>query len=163
MRWICILVVGSQLFVLGRLFAERPELGGHPEKDHVIIRPDALKWGPAPAGLPAGAQVAVLAGDPSKSAPFAMRAKLPAGYKVPPHWHPVDENVTVIQGALWIGRGDKLDPAASEELPAGSFMRMPKEMRHFAWTKTETIIQLHGMGPFEIHYVNAADDPRKKQ
>src|SRR5262245_36206868 len=78
----------------------------HADNEHVVVRPDEVKWGPAPPGLPAGAQVAVLVGDPgSKGTPYVLRAKLPAGYKVPPHWHSTDENVTVIHGALMIGKG----------------------------------------------------------
>ena len=138
---------------------------GHPgDKDHVVVRPSTLKWGPAPPALPPGAQMAVLVGDPKKSGmPYVLRAKLPDGYRVPPHWHPTDENVTVLQGTFLIGTGEKFDPAALEEMPAGSYMRMPKTMRHFAMVKGETIIQVHGIGPFEINYVNSSDDPRKKQ
>jgi hypothetical protein len=132
------------------------------DKDHVVVRPADVKWLPAPPGLPAGAKVAVLTGDPTKSMPYVLRAKLPDGYKVPPHWHPTDENVTVIQGTLMVGKGEKFSAGDSEALPAGSFARMPRGMRHFAWTKGETIIQVHGVGPFDIIYVNAADDPRKK-
>jgi hypothetical protein len=133
------------------------------DMDHVVVRPETIKWGPAPASLPAGAQLAVLAGAPGKKgAPFVIRAKFPDGYKVPPHWHPTDENVTVIQGTLMVGKGDKFSADASQALPAGSFARMPRDMRHFAWTKGETIIQVHGIGPFAITYVNADDDPRKK-
>ena len=132
------------------------------DKDHVVAKPDDIKWGPAPPGLPAGAKAAVLMGDPGKAVPYVLRAKLPDGYKVPPHWHPTDENVTVIQGTLMVGKGEKFNAEGSEALPVGSFMRMPKEMRHFAWAKGETIIQVHGIGPFDINYVNAADDPRKK-
>jgi quercetin dioxygenase-like cupin family protein len=132
------------------------------DKDHVVVRPDDVKWGPAPPALPAGAKAAVLVGDPSKSGPYVVRVKMPDGYKVPPHWHPSEENVTVLQGTLQVGKGDKFDAGATEALPAGSFMRMPKEMRHFAWAKGETMIQVHGIGPFEFNYVNAADDPRKK-
>jgi hypothetical protein len=138
------------------------EKGHGADKGHVKVRPDDLKWGPVPPSLPAGAQFAVLAGDPTTTGPFVIRAKMPDGYKVPAHWHPTDENVTVLHGTLMVGKGDKLSKSASEPLPAGSFMRMPKEMRHFAWAKGETIIQVHGMGPFAINYVNAADDPRKK-
>jgi quercetin dioxygenase-like cupin family protein len=136
---------------------------GH-DDEHVIVKPSNLKWGPAPPGLPRGAQIAVLVGSPGKAGGFyTIRAKLPDGYQVPAHWHPVDENVTVIQGTLRVGRGDKLDLDKTQELPAGSYMRMPKGMRHFAAAKGETIIQVHGVGPFEIHYVNPADDPRKKE
>jgi hypothetical protein len=132
------------------------------DNDHVMVRPDDIKWGPGPPALPAGAKAAILTGDPSKSGLYVLRAKLPDGYQVPPHWHPTDENVTVIKGTLMVGKGDKLNADASQALPAGSFMRMPKEMHHFAWAKGETIIQVHGIGPFQITYVNAADDPRKK-
>lgn len=141
----------------------------HDKDEHVFVKPDDVKWGPAPPGLPAGAQLAVIAGDPSKAgAPFVVRAKLPDGWIVPPHWHPSDENVTVLAGTLIVGRGEKmLRTSASkypggEALPTGSFMRMPKEMRHYAAAKGETILQIHGVGPFDIHYVNAADDPRKR-
>ncbi|MBI3408212.1 MAG: cupin domain-containing protein [Planctomycetes bacterium] len=129
---------------------------------HVMVRPDDIKWGPAPPALPSGAKVAVLSGDPTKSTAYVLRVQLPDGFKVPPHWHPTDENVTVIKGTFNIGRGDKFSKDSTEALPPGSFARMPKEMRHFAWAKGETIVQVHGIGPFEINYVNALDDPRKK-
>jgi len=131
--------------------------------EHVVVKPADIKWGPAPPGLPKGAEFAVLVGDPGKSGMFTIRAKMPDGYTVPPHWHPTDENVTVLKGTLLIGKGTKLDADHADQLVAGSFMHMPKEMRHFARAKGETIIQVHGMGPFEIVYVNADDDPRKKK
>ena len=131
--------------------------GGH------VVRPDQVKWGPAPPALPPGAQAVVLAGDPRrKGAAYTVRLKLPDGYTVPPHWHPVDENVTVLQGALLMGRGEKFDPGAAEEVSAGGFSHMPRGVRHFARAKGATVIQVHGVGPFEIHYVNPADDPRKR-
>ena len=130
---------------------------------HVMFTPDQVKWGPAPPALPPGAQMAVLDGDPSKAGvPFSIRAKFPDGYKVPPHWHPTDENVTVLQGTLMMGLGEKFDPSQAHTLKAGSFSRMPKEVRHFAMAKGETVIQVHGVGPFEVTYVNASDDPRNK-
>jgi quercetin dioxygenase-like cupin family protein len=130
---------------------------------HTLLAPEEMKWGPAPPGLPAGAELAVVSGDPSKEGlPFTMRAKFPDGYQVPPHWHPTDENVTVIQGTINLGEGDKFDRSATKALPAGSFAVMPKGMHHFAWANGETIVQIHGIGPFAITYVNAADDPRKK-
>jgi hypothetical protein len=156
-------IVAAAALAIGAGAQAGSEKGSHGlDKDHVVVRPDDVKWGPAPPALPAGAMAAVLTGDPSKAVPYVIRAKLPDGYKVPPHWHPSDENVTVIKGTLLVGKGDKFNPDASEALPAGSFVRMPKEMRHFAWAKGETIIQVHGVGPFEINYLNPADDPRKK-
>ena len=132
------------------------------KQDAVFVNADEVKWGPVPPALPQGAQIAVLYGDPFKKGPFIVRLKMPDGYKIPPHWHPTDENVTVIQGTFMVGKGEKFDAEASESLPAGSFVLMPKEMRHFAWAKGETIVQVHGPGPFDIHYLNPADDPSKK-
>jgi len=129
---------------------------------HVMISPDQVKWGPGPPSLPPGAQLAVLSGDPTKAgAAFTMRAKFPAGYKVPPHWHPTDENVVVISGTIMLGEGNKFDETAMHENPAGSFLVMPRGMRHFAMAKEETVVQIYGTGPFAVTYVNAADDPRK--
>ena len=126
------------------------------------VTPAQLQWVDAPPGLPPGAKVAILQGDPTKPGPFTLRFRVPAGYKVPAHWHPTDENVTVLKGTLRVGKGEKFEPSTLQDLPAGSFMRMPKTMRHYAQAKGETILQLHGIGPFEIHYVNPGDDPRKK-
>ena len=128
---------------------------------HKAVRPDAVKWGPAPAGLPPGAQAAVLVGDPKKPGPFVIRAKLPDGYKVPPHWHSGDENITVISGTFLMGAGDKFEAKGMDEMPAGSFCHMPRTMHHFAMAKGETVIQVHGEGPFDITYINPFDDPRK--
>jgi quercetin dioxygenase-like cupin family protein len=159
-----IVVLGFLSFFVGPVVRGQDKAGHADDKDHVVVRPGAIKWGPAPASLPPGAQLGVLVGDPSKSGvPYVFRAKLPDGYKVPPHWHPTDENVTVLEGTLLVGKGEKFDPSATEQLPAGSFMRMPKTMRHFAVAKGQAVIQLHGTGPFEITYVNPADDPRKKE
>ena len=151
------------LICLYPAWAGKDEEPGHAgDKDHVMVTPDKIKWNPGPPSLPPGAQVAVLAGDPSKTGAFTIRVKLPDGYRVPPHWHPTDENVTVIEGTFNMGRGDKFDRSATQELPAGSYVRMPMKMRHFAWAKGSTIVQVHGMGPFELNYVNESDDPRKK-
>lgn len=128
---------------------------------HVVVTPDKLTWSPGPSGLPAGAQFAVLEGDPSKAGHFAIRAKFPDGYRVSPHWHPTDERIVVLQGALGMGVGEKFDPSSGHELPAGSYALMPTGVRHFVWAKGETVIQVSGMGPFGITYVNPADDPRK--
>ena len=129
--------------------------------DHIAVSADQLVWGPAPPSFPKGAQFSVLAGDPTKEGVYAFRLKVPAGYKVPPHTHPQDENITVISGTLNIGMGGSFDEKNVKGLKAGGFMHMPKGMQHFAWFPEETIIQFHGMGPQSIIYVNPADDPRK--
>jgi quercetin dioxygenase-like cupin family protein len=129
---------------------------------HIMVTPEQMKWGPAPPAIPPGAQAAVIEGDPSKpGSAFAVRLKFPDGYRVPPHWHPADEKVVVLQGTLGMGLGEKFDPAAGHELPAGSYAVMPTGVRHFAWAKGETVIQVSAVGPFEVNYVNPADDPRK--
>jgi quercetin dioxygenase-like cupin family protein len=157
------LTAGLVVFLVCAARADEGKNKDAHDDEHVIVRPGTLKWGPAPPGLPAGAEVAVLVGNPGKAgSAYTIRVKLPSDYRVPPHWHPADENVTVIHGKLLVGRGETFDLKKTEELPAGSYMRMPKGMRHFAAAHGETILQVHGIGPFEITYVNAADDPRKK-
>lgn len=129
---------------------------------HAGVTPRDMKWAPAPPALPPGAQAVVLAGDPGKEGIFVIRLKLPAGYRVPPHWHPSDELVTVLSGTLQVGMGDKFDAASMQTLPAGSFNTAVKEMRHYVTAKGATVIQVTAMGPFAITYVNPADDPRTK-
>ena len=120
----------------------------------------SLTWGPAPAAFPAGAKMAVERGDPTKSGEFVVRLSFPAGYKIPPHWHPTDEHVTVISGSFLVGMGETFDKATMKELPAGGYVLLPAQMRHYAMAgKKETIVQVHGMGPFQLTYVNPADDP----
>lgn len=127
------------------------------------MQPEEIKWGPAPPVLPAGAGLAVLAGDPAGTGPVTLRLKMPAGYRIPPHWHPTDERVTVISGTLGIGMGDKLDKKHAKVLKAGGYAVAPANMHHFAWTKTGAVVQVDLMGPFQITYVNPADDPSKKK
>ena len=91
-----------------------------------------------------------------------MRIKLPANYKLPAHYHSAIEHVTVISGTFHMGTGDKLDAKATKALGAGSVAIMQPGTRHFAWTDSETVVQVHGVGPWTITYVNAADDPRKQ-
>jgi hypothetical protein len=131
---------------------------------HLMVRPDEVKWGPASPKLPPGAQFAVLEGDPSKpGAPYTLRAKVPDGYSVPPHWHLEDEKITVIQGTMRLGMGEKFDSAKLRDLPAGSYALLPKREPHFNLYQGKTIIQLHGIGPYNIHYINPADDPSRKK
>ncbi len=130
---------------------------------HVIYAPSDIKWGDAPPSLPAGAKMAVIEGDPGKSGPYTLRLKTPDGYKVQAHWHPMTEHVTIISGTCYLGTGDKLDESKGTALAAGAYASMPAKMHHFVWTKGETELQVHGMGPFKLVYVNPADDPSKKK
>ncbi len=131
--------------------------------EHTVLTPADLKWGDAPPGLPPGAKLAVLEGDPTKKGPFTIRLQAPDGYKVAPHTHPSAEKITVISGTFFLGTGARFDEAAGREMAAGSFAVMPAGMQHFARVKGDTIIQVHGPGPFQIKYVNPADDPRQEK
>jgi quercetin dioxygenase-like cupin family protein len=128
---------------------------------HVMVVPSELKWADVPS-LPPGAQIAVIQGPMNQAAPFTARLRFPANYRVPPHSHPVIEHVTVVSGTLHMGTGDTFDAGRARALPPGSMAVMPPGTNHFVWTSEETIVQLHGVGPWGISYVNAADDPRKK-
>ena len=122
-----------------------------------------VKWGPAPPVFPKGAQIAVLSGDPFKDGPYAVRLKLPTGYKIPAHNHPTTEYVTVISGTFNLGMGDKLDEMKGIRLTAGGWAEAPAKMNHYAWASSPSIVQVHGQGPFAITYVNPADDPTKQK
>ena len=128
-----------------------------------MVNASDLKWGTAPPAFNAGAQMAVIDGDPGKAGPFVIRAKFPAGFKVMPHFHPTDESVTVISGTIAAGMGEKWDDAAMKTFTAGGFARMPAKSPHYVQAKEDTILQVHGTGPFTLTYVNPNDDPRKKK
>ncbi len=128
--------------------------------EHRVAGPGDIKWGDAPPVFNKGAQMAVLYGDPSKEGLFIVRLKMPAGYKIMPHWHPTDENVTVVSGTFAVGMGDRLDPKA-RLMPAGSFFSLPARMHHFAFTRHPTVVEVSGLGPFAINYINPDDDPSR--
>ncbi|HEV8608358.1 MAG TPA: cupin domain-containing protein [Tepidisphaeraceae bacterium] len=130
---------------------------------HEIIRPEQIQWKDAPPSLPAGAKVAILEGDPAKEGYFAMRVMLPDGYRIPPHFHPGVERVTVISGTFHLGQGEKFDRAAAQALPAGTYSFMQPGMRHFAWAEGPTVLQISTLGPWGITYVNPSDDPRQQK
>ena len=138
-------------------------LFAHDEKgamDVSVHRSDKLKWQDGPPSLPAGAKFAVLEGDPSKSGPFVLRIKLPDGYRIPPHTHPKPERVTILAGTFNLGMGETFDATQGEVLPVGTYGTWPAGMKHYVWVEGETIVQIHGDGPWAIKYVNPADDPR---
>jgi quercetin dioxygenase-like cupin family protein len=128
-----------------------------------VVTPDKTNWMAAPPNLPAGAQIAALAGNPAGAGPFVIRLKFPDGYKIMPHWHPTPENVTVISGEFHVAMGDKWDDSKLQTLPTGSFVSVPTHHSHYAMAKGATEVQVHGNGPFKLIYVNPADDPSKKK
>lgn len=126
--------------------------------------PDQVKFGPAPPFLPAGAQLAVLEGDPmAASGDYTIRLKMPDGYKIAPHTHPQRENVTVLSGTLKVGMGDKSDASKMMSFGAGSFAYLDPSMHHYAAASGETVIQIHGMSPVKFNYINPGDDPSGKK
>ncbi len=132
------------------------------ELHHTVVSADSIKWGPAPPSLPPGAQAAILLGSPAKEGPFVLRLKFPAGFTVPPHRHSKDEYVTVIAGAFAIASGEKVDRQSLKPLPPASFVHLPAGMPHYAVVEVETIVQINGVGPFDVTYVDPKDDPRKR-
>jgi len=141
----------SLIAAVGPLFAQT---------GHVVVPADKVQWAPAPPFLPAGAQISVLEGNPSEKGPVTLRLKFPANYNIAAHWHSMAEAVTVVSGTFNIGMGDKLDRQASQALTPGGFVLLPANMRHFAWTAVPTVVQINLQGPFDIFYVNPADNPQ---
>jgi quercetin dioxygenase-like cupin family protein len=131
--------------------------------EHLTYRPEDVEWRPGPDSFETGSQVAVLEGDPGASGVFTMQIKMPDGFVINPHWHPNIERVTVLTGTFQLGRGDRVDRTAVQALPAGTYTSMPRGMVHYAIAEGETIVQITSVGPWEIHYVRAADDPRKRE
>jgi quercetin dioxygenase-like cupin family protein len=155
-------IVGSVVIILlalaldqARLSAEETQSG-----DMRLYPATTIEWKAGPPALPSGAKMAALEGDPMKEGPFVMRFQFPDGYHIPPHTHPKTERVTVISGVLYLATGEALDRSSAKKLPAGTFGYWPAGMKHTAWSEGETVIQLHGIGPWQINYVNPADDPR---
>jgi hypothetical protein len=132
------------------------------QEHHTVVPVDKVQWNPAPPILPPGAQLAVLEGNPGAKGPIVMRLKLPADYVIPPHWHSMHERITVISGTFNIGNGDSVDRKASQPLTAGGFLSLPAKMHHYAWVKVPTVVQINLEGPFDLFYVNPADDPQKQ-
>ena len=136
------------------------------EQDHAghkLMNKEELQWSDGPAGLPAGAKLAVLSGDPAKEGTFTIRLMFPANYVISPHWHPTAEHITVIDGTFYMGMGEQLNKNSATSLQPGGFALMPAKSVHYGFTKAQTVVQVHGTGPFQITYINKADDPRNKE
>ena len=129
---------------------------------HKFVNPTSIQWGAPPPVFEKGMSFAVIAGDPSKEGLYVVRLKLPAGYKIMPHWHPTDEHVTVLSGGFAVGMGENFDTKTMTKLPAGGYALLPAEMRHYAMATSAALIQVHGTGPFALTYVHPEDDPSKR-
>lgn len=129
---------------------------------HSMVSAADLKWADVPS-LPPGAKIAVLEGPMNEAVPFTARIRMPANYRIPAHWHPAIEHVSVLSGTFHMGVGEVLDTSKGMAVRAGGFVVMQTKTPHFAYTADEpTEIQLHGVGPWGVTYLNPADDPRKK-
>jgi len=146
----------------GCLLAGEPHHPAAVASPHAMVRAADTKWGDAPASLPRGAQAAVLSGDPGKPGAFVLRLKVPANYRVAQHWHPSDEHVTVIEGDFTLAMGAGANAHSADFVP-GDYVLLPAKMLHEASTRNGAIVQIQSTGPFEINYVNPADDPRKQK
>lgn len=121
---------------------------------HKIVHFGDLKWTPTIKGR----DLAPVAGDMhAEGEPFVLRIRCADGAKIPAHWHPTDENVTVLKGTFWVGMGESFEESKLQTMNVGNFVTVPKEMRHFAMSKGETIVQVHAMGPFKVNWVNPSD------
>ncbi|WP_157991472.1 cupin domain-containing protein [Caldimonas tepidiphila] len=150
------LACGSAAFVSTVQAQPAPAHGG----GHLMVKPGELTWKPLPSI--AGADIAVIEGPMSQPGPFTVRLRLPANSRIPPHWHPGIEHMTVMSGTFYIGHGEKFEEGKLMALPPGSVAIMQPKSPHFVLAKEETIVQLHGMGPWSVNYINPADDPSKK-
>lgn len=129
---------------------------------HASVSPSDMKWADLPS-LPPGAKISVLEGPMNEATPFTARLKLPANYRIPAHWHPATERITVLSGTFYMGMGEVLDTANGIAVPTGGFAVMQSRTPHFAYTTNEAVeLQLHSTGPWGVTYINSADDPRKK-
>lgn len=126
----------------------------------VTADPENIKW-EKNKSTPYGMMVVYLYGKPGQPGPYIFRAKMPSGYKLPPHRHPDERIVTILKGTYWSGLGERYNPMKMTELGAGAFYITKANAAHYSWARTEVIIQEMGLGPESgIEYVNPDDDPR---
>lgn len=130
--------------------------------DTLIVKPENIKWVNAPRGMPPGSLAAVIEGDPKISGFFTLRHKIPSNWKVMPHTHSADEHITVLKGSCYLGKGEKYEEETATKLIAGTFTVMKAGTPHYFFTKKPCVIQVHGIGPQSIKYINSEDDPRMK-
>lgn len=119
-----------------------------------------LTWGPPPPGIPAGARVAVVSGDPSKAGPFTIRVDMPPDYTIRPHYHPTKEELRLLEGTLHVGQGSKWDEKSMKAMAVGTPWTAAAKQPHFLHTASRVMLEVQGTGPFAITYLDPKDDPR---
>ena len=129
----------------------------------VAVTPAQLKWTDAP-GIGPGVKIAIIEGDLKAAGPVTFRIKVPPDTKIPVHTHPLVEHVTVLSGMFYFAIGDKYDVAKAKAYSTGSALVIPTGVPMFAFTKDkESMIQVHSIGPWGIHYLNPDEAPGKKK
>ena len=154
--------IATSAFLAGAVLVGATTTGAdvRAEEGHEVVHPDAIEWQEGPDTLPPGAEIALLHGDPYSEGVYSVRVKLPPDYVVPPHTHPLTENVTVLEGTLYLGMGETFDREKGEAMGPGAFLSIAPDHAHAAWTEDEpAVFQLHAEGPYEIHYIDPDDDP----
>lgn len=147
---ICLLVSAIAILAVGAKSQEKKDS----DATHKIVHFGDLQWTP----IIKGCDIASVEGDSNaEGTPFVLRIRCADGAKVPAHWHPTDEYLTVLKGTFLVGTGETYDESRLRTMNVGNFILMPKEMRHFAMNKGETIVQIHGTGPFKVNWVNPAE------
>ncbi len=147
---LCLVATALAVFLAASYSQEKKDS----DSAHKIVRFGDLKWTP----IIKGCDLAAVSGDPNADGtPFVIRLRCADGAKIPAHWHPTDENVTVLKGAFLVGMGETFDESKLQTMNVGNFVSMPKEVRHFGLCKGETIVQVHGAGPFKVNWVNPAE------
>jgi YHS domain-containing protein/quercetin dioxygenase-like cupin family protein len=163
MKTLALLVILFPVSLSSALAAEPTNPAAAVLREHILVAPGDIQWTGCSAALPPGAQCAAIEGDlAAANVLFTYRVRFPAGYVIPPHFHPADEHLTVIEGTFHLAPGSRFDKSRTRAMTRGSFMVMPKGHPHFAWTDSETIVQVHAIGPWGLTYVNPQDDPRSR-
>ena len=148
--------IGTMLFAVGVLSVS------FTHAQQAATTSDDLKWVKGPASLPAGAKLAILKGDFAKPGTLAYRLKLPAGYQLMPQSSPAINRIVVVSGTFYLGAGEKFDRARTIPMSTG-YVHWLDESPYFAWTKEETVIEIDGVGPWSVSYVNPGDNPMKRK
>src|SRR5467141_5199854 len=149
---VCVALIGAAVLAAAVYGQEKKDSPAPPK----IMHFGDLKWTP----IFKGCDLAPVAGDPNaEGSPFVVRLRCADGSKIPAHWHPTDENVTVLKGTFLVGMGESFDEAKLQTMNVGNFATMPREMRHYGMAKGETIVQVHGAGPFKVNWVNPSEVP----
>lgn len=129
------------------------EIDFDPDTQQITSRGAEISWGPCPPVLPAGCEMAVLEGDPRSASLFTVRFRTTAPFELSPHWHPRHERVTIFEGQIGIGFGNEVDRESAQWFGPGDYYVNAKGAHHFVLSDGPALIQVTGIGPWEVHYL----------